>query len=89
MQGDRLRHDRPIAKPPGSAGRRALRASVLRRMCNVAWEARPAGSVVPIEGREMDVPDPERRRAENAALTESIEELCLHYAPSGAQVEDC
>ena len=37
----------------------------------------------------MDVPDPERRRAENAALTESIEELRRHYAPSEAQVEDC
>ena len=37
----------------------------------------------------MDVPDPERRRAANAALTDSIEEVCRHYAPSGARVEDC
>lgn len=40
-------------------------------------------------GREMEVPDPERRRAANAALTEIIEEVCRHYAPSGARVEDC
>ena len=35
------------------------------------------------------VPDAERRRAANAALTNSIEELCRHYAPSGSRVEDC
>ncbi len=40
-------------------------------------------------GCERDVPDPERRRAANAALTEIIEEVCRHYAPSGARVEDC
>ena len=40
-------------------------------------------------GCEGDVPDPERRRAANAALTEIIEEVCQHYAPSGARVEDC
>ena len=40
-------------------------------------------------GCEGDVPDPERRRAANAALTEIIEEVCWHYAPSGARVEDC
>ena len=37
----------------------------------------------------MEVPDPERRRAANAALGDSIEEVCRHYAPSGARVEDC
>lgn len=42
-----------------------------------------------MKGRRMDVPDPERRRAANAALTEIIEEVCRHYAPSGARVEDC
>ena len=42
-----------------------------------------------MEGREMDVRDSERRRAANAALTEIIEEVCRHYAPSGARVEDC
>ncbi len=40
-------------------------------------------------GCERDVPDPERRRAANAALTYLIEEVCRHYAPSGARVEDC
>lgn len=40
-------------------------------------------------GCERDVPEPERRRAANAALTEIIEEVCRHYAPSGARVEDC
>ena len=40
-------------------------------------------------GREMEVPDPERRRAANAALGDSMEEVCRHYAPSGARVEDC
>ena len=40
-------------------------------------------------GCEGDVPDPERRRAANAALTEIIEKVCQHYAPSGARVEDC
>ncbi len=42
-----------------------------------------------MEGHEMDVPDAERRRAANAALTGIIEEVCRHYAPSGARVEDC
>ena len=37
----------------------------------------------------MEVPDPERRRAANAALGDSIEEVCRHYAPSGARVQDC
>ena len=36
-----------------------------------------------------DVPDPDRRRAANAALTGIIEEVCRHYAPSGARIEDC
>ena len=40
-------------------------------------------------GRLENVPDPERRRAANAALTGIIEEVCRHYAPSGARVEDC
>ena len=40
-------------------------------------------------GRLEDVPDPERRRAASAALKDSIEEVCRHYAPSGARVEDC
>ncbi|MCY3669616.1 MAG: hypothetical protein OXH14_00855 [Alphaproteobacteria bacterium] len=40
-------------------------------------------------GREETVPDAERRRAANAALTSSIEEVCRHYAPSGSRVEDC
>ena len=40
-------------------------------------------------GRGSDVPEPERRRAANAALTGFIEELCGHYAPAGARVEDC
>ncbi len=40
-------------------------------------------------GRGADIPDPERRRAANAALTGIIEEVCRHYAPSGARVEDC
>ena len=40
-------------------------------------------------GCEREVPDAERRRAANAALTEIIEEVCRHYAPSGARVEDC
>ena len=40
-------------------------------------------------GRKMKVPDPERRRAANAALTEIIEKVCRHYAPSGARIEDC
>jgi len=42
-----------------------------------------------MKGRTGDVPDPERRRAANAALTDSMEEVCRHYAPSGARVEDC
>ena len=42
-----------------------------------------------MKGRTGDVPDPERRRAANAALTDSMEEVCRHYAPSGAGVEDC
>ena len=42
-----------------------------------------------MKGRTGVVPDPERRRAANAALTDSIEEVCRHYAPSGAWVEDC
>lgn len=40
-------------------------------------------------GREESVPDAERRRAANAVLTGSIEEVCRHYAPSGSRVEDC
>ncbi len=40
-------------------------------------------------GRGADIPDPERRRAANTALTDLIEEVCRHYAPSGARVEDC
>ena len=40
-------------------------------------------------GRKETVPDPERRRAANAALKDSMEEVCRHYAPSGARVEDC
>ena len=40
-------------------------------------------------GRGPDVPEPERRRAANAALTDFIEELCGHYVPAGARVEDC
>ncbi len=40
-------------------------------------------------GRGSDVPEPERRRAANAALTGFIEELCGHYAPAGVRVEDC
>lgn len=40
-------------------------------------------------GREETVPDTERRRATSAALKDSIEEVCRHYAPSGARVEDC
>ena len=42
-----------------------------------------------MKGRTGDVPDPERRRAANAALTDSIEEVCRHYAPSGAHVDGC
>ena len=42
-----------------------------------------------MEGRAMDVPDAEHRRTANAALTGIIEEVCRHYAPSGARVEDC
>ena len=42
-----------------------------------------------MKGRTGDVPDPERRGAANAALKDSIEEVCRHYAPSGARVEDC
>ena len=42
-----------------------------------------------MKGCKMDVPDPEQRRAANAALMDSIEEVCRHYAPSGARVEDC
>ncbi|MCY4502182.1 MAG: hypothetical protein OXE57_11545 [Alphaproteobacteria bacterium] len=42
-----------------------------------------------MEGRAMDVPDAERRRTANAALTGIIEEVCRHFAPSGARVEDC
>ena len=40
-------------------------------------------------GRKETVPDPERRRAASAALANSIEEVCRHYAPSGSRVEDC
>ena len=40
-------------------------------------------------GRKESVPDPERRRAANAALKDSIEEVCRHYAPSGSRVADC
>ena len=42
-----------------------------------------------MKGRTGDVPDPERRRAANAALTDSIEEICRHYASSGAHVDGC
>ncbi len=42
-----------------------------------------------MKGRTGVVPDPERRRAANAALTDSIEEVCRHYAPSGAHVDGC
>ena len=42
-----------------------------------------------MKGRTGDVPDPERRRAANSALTSSIEEVCRHYAPSGARVAHC
>ena len=42
-----------------------------------------------MRGRRETVPDPERRRAASAALTNSIEEACRHYAPSGSRVEDC
>ena len=44
---------------------------------------------MPMTGRKESVPEPERRRAANAALRDSIEEVCRHYAPSGARVEDC
>ena len=40
-------------------------------------------------GRRESVPEAERRRAANAALTGSIEEVCRHYAPSGERVGDC
>ena len=40
-------------------------------------------------GRRESVPDAERRRAANAALTNSIEEACRHYAPSGVRAGDC
>lgn len=40
-------------------------------------------------GRRESVPDAERRRAASAALKDSIEEVCRHYAPSGSRVEDC
>ncbi len=40
-------------------------------------------------GRKETVPDAERRRAASAGLTNSIEEVCRHYAPSGSRVEDC
>ncbi len=42
-----------------------------------------------MKGRTGDVPDPERRCAANAALRDSIEEVCRHFASSGARVEDC
>ena len=40
-------------------------------------------------GRKETVPDAERRRATSAALKDSIEEVCWHYAPSGSRVENC
>ena len=40
-------------------------------------------------GRKETVPDPERRRAASAALTDSMEEVCRHYAPSGPRAGDC
>ena len=42
-----------------------------------------------MKGREETVPDAERRRATSAALKDSIEEVCRHYAPSGARAGDC
>lgn len=86
IEGDRLCRDRPIAKP-------------VRLYCDFAVGAvfhdrlngprRAEWELVSMEGCEMEVPDPERRRAANAALRDSIEEVCRHYAPSGARVEDC
>ena len=40
-------------------------------------------------GCGLEVPDPGRRAALAAALAERVEDVCRHYAPSGARVEDC
>ena len=40
-------------------------------------------------GRKETVPDAERRRAASVALTNSIEEVCRYYAPSGARAGNC
>ncbi len=56
-------------------------------MSNVATGGATDREFVPMKSRRLNVP--ERRRAAGAALTEIIEEVCRHYAPSGARVEDC
>ena len=84
--GSRLRRD-------GEARSSAERSVIGVFRCACCAQCRKRGAAdkkaISMKGREMDVPDPEQRRAANAALMDSIEEVCRHYAPSGARVEDC